>query len=346
MADGVLARDVAAVVIGRNEGERLAACLDSLRGRVGRIIYVDSGSMDGSAAAAAARGSLVVPLTDDVAFSAARARNAGAAAAAAADPEGRCVFLLFVDGDCRVDPGWPAAARAALERDPSVAVVCGRRRELLPDVSIYNRLCDMEWNTPVGSARSCGGDAMMRRAAFEAVGGFDPGMIAGEEPELCVRLRAAGWTVQRIDVEMTLHDAAIHHFGQWWRRALRSGWAYAEGAARHGAPPERHNVQQMRSIALWGAAMPAGIVLMLGAAVLSPAPMVAGAVGLAALYPAMAVRIAWRRRAQFGDPWAHAALYGAFTMLAKPVQALGALKRLRDARAGRGGRIIEYKSAS
>ena len=38
---------VDAVVIGRNEGARLIACLDSLQGQVRRVVYVDSGSTDG-----------------------------------------------------------------------------------------------------------------------------------------------------------------------------------------------------------------------------------------------------------------------------------------------------------
>jgi len=45
-----------AVVIGRNEGERLVACLASLGGEIRRAVYVDSGSTDGSVAAARAAG--------------------------------------------------------------------------------------------------------------------------------------------------------------------------------------------------------------------------------------------------------------------------------------------------
>ena len=109
-----------------------------------------------------------------------------------------------------------------------------RVRERHPDASPYNKLCDIEWNTPVGDAKSCGGDAMMRVSAFRQVGGFDAGVIAGEEPELCVRLRANGWTLERINAEMTLHDAAMTRFSQFWKRAKRAGHAYAEGAAVHG----------------------------------------------------------------------------------------------------------------
>lgn len=72
---------VAAVAIGRNEGARLVACLESMVGRVDPIIYVDSGSTDNSVAEARARGAEVVELDMSIPFTAARARNAGAARA-------------------------------------------------------------------------------------------------------------------------------------------------------------------------------------------------------------------------------------------------------------------------
>ena len=142
-------------------------------------------------------------------------------------------------------------------REPKASAVCGRRRERFPRASIYNTLCDIEWNTPIGKARACGGDALIRAKAFQQVIGYNPTIIAGEEPEMCVRLRAAGWEIWRIDAEMTLHDAAMTKFSQWWKRALRSGHAYAEGFAMHGAPPESHNAKQVKSIWMWGLFLPA-----------------------------------------------------------------------------------------
>jgi GT2 family glycosyltransferase len=224
---------IGAVVIGRNEGERLRRCLESIVGRVGCTVYVDSGSTDGSTVVAKSLNARVVPLDLNQPFTAARARNEGAVHLMTVQPA--TAYIQFVDGDCIVDEGWLTAAAEVLSRDPKVAAVCGRRREVRPEASIYNRLCDMEWDTAVGEAKACGGDAMMRAEAFKGVGGFNPAVIAGEEPELCVRLRAAGWRIQRIEHEMTLHDAAMTSWGQWWRRTLRAGHAYAEGAAMHGA---------------------------------------------------------------------------------------------------------------
>jgi hypothetical protein len=82
--------------------------------------------------------------------------------------------------------GWCDRAREVLQDEPNVAVVCGRRRERFPQASGFNLLCDLEWNTPVGEALACGGDAMMRVKAIQEVTGYNPSLIAGEEPELCL----------------------------------------------------------------------------------------------------------------------------------------------------------------
>lgn len=310
------------MVIGRNEGARLLACLDSVAPQVAQVVYVDSGSADASAQAARARGAKVVALDMTRPFSAARARNEGAARLDPA-PE----FILFLDGDTVVDPQFVTQARALLDDRPDLAVVCGRRRERFPGASVYNRLIDLEWDTPVGEAQACGGDALMRGAAFRAVGGFDPTVIAGEEPELCLRLRAAGWRIWRIDAEMTLHDAGLTRFGQWWTRARRAGYAYALGAHMHGATPERHWVRETRRALLWGLALPGTILF--AAVLVSPW-------ALAALlaYPVQILRLGLRS----GDP-----VQAGFLTLAKFAEAQGILGFRADRQRGRSGRIIEYK---
>ncbi len=310
-----------AVVIGRNEGARLLACLASLKGQVGRIVYVDSGSDDGSAGAAAAAGAEVVALDMSVPFTAARARNAGLERLRGSTAE----FVQLVDGDCTVDPGWVATALDFLAAEPEAAVACGRRREEHPEASVYNRLCDHEWDTPVGPALACGGDALMRRAALEQVGGFNPGLIAGEEPELCVRLRQAGWTVWRLNAAMTRHDARLLRFGQWWKRSRRAGHAFAEGAALHGAPPERHWVRETRRALFWGAALP--LILVLGMLV---TPW-AGALGM--VYPLQVARLARRLPPEVA----------LFTVLGKSPEAIGALSFYANRLRGRKTALMEYR---
>ena len=86
-------------------------------------------------------------------------------------------------------------------------------------------------------------------------------MISSSSSSTAVRpISRAGWRIERLDAEMTRHDAALMRFGQWWTRARRAGHAFAEGAALHGAGPERHWVAETRRALLWGAALPAGVV--------------------------------------------------------------------------------------
>ena len=318
---------IGAVVIGRNEGGRLEACLASLRGCVGRMVYVDSGSTDGSVAAAPRLGAAVVVLDRDQPFTAARARNAGLAAFADGNPP---EYLQFDDGDCTVDAARIDLATRFLDAHPRAAVACGRRRERFPEVSVYNRLCDWEWDTPIGPVRACGGDALMRTAAVAAMGGYRPALIAGEEPELCLRLRRAGWEVWRIDAEMTAHDAAIHRFAQWWRRCRRAGYAFAEGAWLHGGAPERHWVVETRRALAW-AILPGAIAVIL-------APL-GGAVLLVLLaYPLQVARLAARQGVGRRASWERAL----FTVLAKFPEATGVAEfRLMRLRGGR--TLIEYK---
>ncbi|MGA9526403.1 MAG: glycosyltransferase [Myxococcaceae bacterium] len=237
------------VAIGRNEGERLRRCLESATKQVSRLVYVDSGSTDGSVGWARGAGTEVVELDMSRPFTAARARNEGFARLKSLVPD--LEFVQFVDGDCELDASWIGTALAHLQAHPRAAVVCGRRRERFPEASVYNRLCDIEWDTPVGLATACGGDALMRVDAFEQVGGFAPELIAGEEPDLCFRMREKGWEIWRIDAEMTLHDAAMLRFDQWWKRNVRSGHAYAEALQRHGGSPERTAVKEVVSNVAW-----------------------------------------------------------------------------------------------
>ncbi|WP_047537412.1 glycosyltransferase [Methylotenera versatilis] len=245
---------VGVVIIGRNEGPRLARCLESLADFMPQVVYVDSASTDNSLSEAKSHGAHVISLDMSQDFTAARARNTGLDAIVSLFPE--IEFVQFVDGDCIVNDHWVQTAVDFLRGNPTVAVVCGRRREISPQLSIYNRMCDQEWNTPVGQAKACGGDALMRVDVIKLVGGYKNDLIAGEEPELCIRIRQAGYSIWRLEAEMTLHDAAITKFSQWWKRTMRGGYAYAEGAYLHGAAPEYHWVAESKRAWIWGGVIP------------------------------------------------------------------------------------------
>lgn len=325
-----IAGGVGAVVIGRNEGERLRGCISSIVPRVAISVYVDSGSIDNSVALARSAGCEVVVLDKRIPFTAARARNEGFARIFRLAPNLR--YVQFADGDCEVVPGWIETATAFLDAHPDVGVVCGRRRERYPSRSIYNMLCDIEWDTPIGEARECGGDALMRVDAFEQVGRYRADLIAGEEPELCVRLRTAGWRIWRLDAEMTLHDAAMRHFGQWWRRMLRSGYSFAQGAYLHGAPPERHRVWESQRAWLWGVWFP--LVCLATSLFFHPWGWT-----LWLIYPMQVLRQIVRN----SGPPDRRVRQALFQVLARFPEGWAQLKFLYDRLVGRQARLIEYK---
>jgi GT2 family glycosyltransferase len=328
--------EIGVVVIGRNEGERLRRCLDSVGDQDRVVVYVDSGSTDGSVGLARSRKVEVVELDLSIPFTAARARNEGFERLLQAGPQ--TAFVQFVDGDCEIVPGWLERARQELEARPDAAVVCGRRRERFPEASVYNRLCDMEWDTPVGEADACGGDALVRVEPFRAVGGYRAALIAGEEPELCLRLRTAGWKILRIDAEMVLHDAAMTRFGQWWRRSVRAGHAFAEVSWLYRSAPLRLWVRETRSNWFWGLFVP---VVALGAAWWT--------YGLSLLlllgYPLLAFRV-YRGRRRRGDAPHPAFWYSVFLVLGKFAQVVGQIRYHRHRLLSRQSVLIEYKQPS
>ena len=321
------------VAIGRNEGERLKMCLASLRGTVSPLVYVDSGSTDGSVQYAKDQGCDVVELDRSTPFTMARARNTGFHRLMEIAPETESV--QFVDGDCEIEDGWIEDAVRTMASRQDVGAICGHRREGFREASMFNRLIDMDWAGPVGEVDLCGGDVLMRVDAFRQVKGYRDQMIAGEDPEICVRLRQCGWKLMRLDRMMTVHDADMTRLSQWWRRSLRTGHSFAEQAALHGKPPYRHCVRETRSNWFGGLILPL-IVLALAW------PTGGWSLLLLLAYPIWIVRIAGgqiRRGHDRKDAW----LYAVFCTLGKFPQMTGQLwywmNRLRSRRTA----LIEYK---
>lgn len=319
------------VVIGRNEGTRLTDCLSSIGEAWPGVVYVDSGSMDGSAENAEGLGISVLRLDPKRPFTAARARNEGFEALKIAQPSVR--FVQFIDGDCQLVENWIEKALTVIREQPDIAVVCGRRRERYPERSIYNRLCDIEWNTPVGEATACGGDSLVRVDAFDAVGGYRVGLIAGEEPDLCARLADRGWRIWRLDAEMTVHDVGMTHFKQWWVRAMRSGYGYMEVYFLHKHSKARPFSKQIARALLWGGILPAVICL---GALLHVSFLLCLFV-----YPIQVVRVAFARGLGVLQSW----WFGLFMTLAKFAEMQGMLRFCWHRWRRRTSQLIEYKTA-
>lgn len=321
------------VVIGRNEGQRLLRCLRSISSNATAVIYVDSASTDGSPAIAMQEGVDVIGLDMSVPFSAGRARNAGFARLLELNPE--LDYVQFVDGDCELASDWLGVSARKLVLEPDVAAVCGRRRERHPEASRFNWLCDLEWDTPVGYTDATGGDFMIRVVAFKSVRGFDERLIAGEEPELGHRLRLGGWKLVRVDHEMTIHDAAMYRWSQWFRRNMRGGFAYAARAWLHLGDGTRYCYRENLSIAVWGGLVP-----------ISVAPL-AATVGLLgpllpiALVGIQTIRLATQARPRLGSR--DSVVYACLILGGKVPEFLGQLRFVWRALRRGPQMIIEYK---
>lgn len=321
------------VIIGRNEGERLVRCINSAIQATRNVIYVDSGSTDNSIGRAGQLGAEVVNLDLSLPFTAARARNAGFQYLISGYPN--LEYVQFIDGDCELFADWIQKSFDFLSSHPGYAVVCGRRRERFPNASIYNLLCEIEWNTPVGDASACGGDALMRVEAIKQAKGYRDNLIAGEEPEMCFRLRQNGWKIYRLDADMTWHDAGMTKFKQWWQRSKRAGFAYAEGCYLHGNSEEKYWVKETRSIVFWGGVIPSTI-LLLGLAI-NPWFFLGFL-----LYVVQILKIAFRHPV---DPNSrkNTLLYSFFVMLGKFPQVTGLFRFWSLKLLSRQSKLIEYK---
>ncbi len=324
------------VVIGRNEGERLTRCLASVaamqhQGFAPEVLYVDSGSKDDSVARATAAGARVIVLNSPRP-TAAQGRNAGWRAAAGAT-------ILFLDGDTILHPAFVAESLPQLH-DPTVAVVWGHRRETLEIPSLYNRALDLDWIYAPGDTPFCGGDALFRRSVLEATGGFEETLIAGEEPELCRRITALGLRIIHVDRPMTGHDLAITRFGQYWRRASRAGYAFAEVSSRYAHTSNPFWLAESRANRKRGLIL---LTIPVGAVALS---IIFGSslptLAAAALLGALAIRTAWKARWKSDDRVA-LALYGLHSHLQQVPILAGQIRFWRNQRSGRRAQLVEYK---
>jgi glycosyltransferase involved in cell wall biosynthesis len=324
------------VIIGRNEGERLRRCLDSVfamdaTGFALEVIYVDSGSVDSSVALAQSLGAIAIPLHPDRP-TAALGRNAGWRAATGA-------IVLFLDGDTILHPRFVVDSLPEFAA-PEVAVVWGHRRETHPEQSIYNRVLDLDWVYAPGLTDFCGGDALFRRDVLERTGGYDDTLIAGEEPELCRRIAALGFTILHVDRPMTGHDLAIKTWAQYWKRTSRAGHAFAEVSGRRAALGESfwlEDARRNRNRAFTLMSLPL-LALIASLLLRSPWPLAALLLGFALL----ALRSAWKARWRTHDIVA-LLLYGVHSHLQQIPIYMGQLEYKRNRRKGKRAMLMEYK---
>ena len=333
--------EIGVVVIGRNEATRLERSLRSVLVNGSQVVYVDSGSTDQSIDIAQSHAAESVSLESVQPFTAGRARNAGFHYLMSRHPN--LEFIQFVDGDCEIVGGWIHTAAEYMVSHPAVGVVCGTLTERDASQSIYSRLSAMEWVRPAGETEASGGIALVRTEAFQEVNGFDETLIAGEEWDMCFRMRQASWRIWRLPEAMAEHDSGLNSFSQWWIRSLRSGHVYAERAALYGKQAAGQGIHQILSAGLWGLALPLAIWALVAISVMWSSWAWVGVGALLCTYGILLGRVV-RSRRHCGDRFNDALLYAAFCILSKFAHVVGATRYWWSHLRGKQRPLIEYKS--
>ncbi len=260
-------RSVAAVVVNYNARDHLRRCLASLSAEgVSPVVVVDNGSTDGSRLVVEAAGAHWVESGGNVGYG--RAANRGASDGRV----GGAGYLLICNPDLDVKPGCVGILLEALAADPSVGIVGPRLSN--PDGSLYPsartfpdlvdamghgllgmvapgnpftrryRLLDWDHREQAAVDWVSGACFLIRREAWDAVGGFDPSyFMYMEDVDLCWRLGRAGWGVSYQPAAEVVHTQGVsadqhpyrmlaaHHLSMW-----RFAWRTSTGARRTALP--------------------------------------------------------------------------------------------------------------
>ncbi|MBN1889980.1 MAG: glycosyltransferase family 2 protein [Thermoflexales bacterium] len=209
------------ILVNYNSGAYLKRCLSSLAlGAVEReIILVDNASTDGSAEEIAAAFPRVRLVKSQVNRGFGGGCNLGARAAGGD-------YLAFLNPDTLVEPGWLEALVAALEAEPRAGLATPKILMLADPARINTcgnemHLTGLTLCRGLGQARAAferqeevpavsGAAFVIRRALFEALGGFDPDFFMYmEDTDLSLRARLAGYTCLYVPSSIVYHDYAL-----------------------------------------------------------------------------------------------------------------------------------------
>ena len=222
---------------------------------------------------------------------------------------------------------------------PSVACVTGVIEEVNPRANIYMLVSSFDWYIPPGFWRLAGGNVLVHADAIRRHGGYDERLVAGEEADLCYRLRHDGWQILQTGRPMVRHDLAMRRFRHYWRRAVRTGLSYGMIALRFRRRREkmwlRETLLNLTEVAVWIAIIACAI------AMRSPAV----ALVLPGLIAARILWIAARTRSGRRAPLTHCLAYAAHCQFSRIPMSLGHLLAFKHTCAGTQPQLIEYKSS-
>ena len=196
---------ISAIVIGKNEGERLTCCIDSIHAALGvlahEIIYVDSRSTDDSLQRAKACGARCFVLAAQK-TTAGLGRHVGA-------KEARGEYLLFLDGDMQLQKGFCEKAMMAMAQRGYDGCTGIRKDIYLRNGEVAGENDNYFGCTAERIAPEFGGALFIKKEALEKAGGWSPDTIACEEAELHARLKAHKLLIAELPVNMIIHTDAV-----------------------------------------------------------------------------------------------------------------------------------------
>ncbi|UCD05132.1 MAG: glycosyltransferase [candidate division WOR-3 bacterium] len=214
---------VSVVIIGKDEEKNLANCIRSVRDieypaeRV-EIIYVDNGSHDRSVAIARQQNINTVEERGQYP-SPGLARNRGIR-------EAKYDIIHFIDGDMTMDSGYLGKAVRFLDVD-KIGCVIGDVQELGSESSFLSRVLNYPWaSRKTGFVEAPGGGGTFRKSVLEAVEGYNPYVLKGQETEIGYRIREEGYRIYKIDHLMAMHDYGINRLDDLVKRSYRMGSSY------------------------------------------------------------------------------------------------------------------------
>ena len=235
------APSLATVVVAYDSATELPATLAALRAQMqdgDELVVVDNACSDDSAAVARAAGADVIAM----------GRNAGFAGGcrAGADATG-APLLFFLNPDCVVEPGALAALRAAAAERPRwgawQALVTLPGGEQVNTSGGITHWLGMGWAGQVGApvasidgglrevSFASGAALVVRREAWEEADGFDAEyFMYGEDLDLSLRLRLAGWGVGLVPAAHVEHAYDFSKGAYKWFLLERNRWWTVLGA--------------------------------------------------------------------------------------------------------------------
>ncbi len=198
--------ELSVILISRNQEWNIARLVESVlreRDLLGSmdIILVDSASNDQTIEIAARYPITVYKLNPDQRLSAAAGRYVGYNHTSGD-------LVLFLDGDMELCQGWLTQALKVIRSQPEVAVVCGQVVDRPKDYTPQENECTHDAMRNSGGATCVlhgGGASLYRRSVLDKVGTFNPWLYSDEEPELCLRIRHAGYQILRLPRTIAFH---------------------------------------------------------------------------------------------------------------------------------------------